>query len=779
MKKALLLLTCFTTVFAWSQNVQVDAQSYTPQQLIEDILIGSDCITDVVVTNVVGGDFNGNDESYGYFDASGSNFPFANGLVLSTGRSQNVEGPNDSLSDDDAPGWIGDEDLERVLQESETLNATIIEFDFLSNYASQISFRYVFASEEYQEGNSNTCQYSDLFGFLIRPTNQQEYENIALVPDTTTPIKVTTVHSGIPGNSGCDPINESYFGSWNDTNAPINFNGQTKVLRAVANVLPNVTYHVKLVIADHINYRYDSAVFLEAGSFQLSTDLGPNRLIANDNALCENDIYTLTSSVPGSANATYTWFKDGVELIGETNPTLQVSAPGTYSLELYNGINCTFYGEVVIEYSPDPTVSNTTLINCDIDLDGYTTYNLFDTVNDITLGDNTLNVVNFFELLTDANQNNNPIPNSNSYSNTSILQTVFARVENRNGCFSIAEVLLDISNNSVTLPDFETCDDNNDGYITFYVSEISSFIQSQNNVPTGSSITLYESETDLINQANPISGSFENSNPNQQTLWVQITNNGNCYAYSTIDLVVNPIPELEPDESLFYCLNSSPSTINLNAGVTNGNPNSFTYEWFRNGTSLNINNSRIAINEVGNYSVTVMHPSGCSTSRSIVVEASNLAIITNIAVEEASYNNSITITVEGEGDYEYALDGVRYQENNSFTFLPPGFYTVYVRDKNGCGIVTEETAILGFPKFFTPNGDGDNDTWQPLGVSQKNAGMRVLIFDRYGKLLKEIDGNDYGWDGQLNGQNLTSADYWYLAILPNGKEFRGHFALVR
>lgn len=777
MKKALFFLVFLSTWYTWSQNVQVDTQLYSPQQLIEDILIGSDCITDVVVTNVIGGDFNGTDESYGYFDASGSNFPFSNGLVLSTGRSQNVEGPNDSLSDDDAPGWVGDEDLERALQESETLNATIIEFEFRSAFESQISFRYVFASEEYQEGNNNTCQYSDLFGFLIKPANQSEYENIALVPDTTTPIKVTTVHSGIPG--GCDPINEDYFGSWNDSNAPINFNGQTKVLRAVANVNPNVTYNVKLVIADHINYRYDSAVFLEAGSFQLSTDLGPNRLIANDNALCENDTLTLSSSVPGTVNSTYTWYRNGMELIGETNSTLDVSSPGTYNLELYNGVNCTFYGEVVIEYSPNPVVSDTTLINCDIDLDGYTTYNLFDAVTDITLGDNALNVTNFFELAVDANQNNSPIPNPNSYSNSSVLQTVYARIENRNGCHSIAEVLLDIANNIVALTDYETCDDNNDGYATFNANDIENFIQSQNTVPAGSNITLYESEADMISQSNPINGTFENSNPNMQTLHVAISNAGNCYAFSTIDLIVNPIPELEADENLLYCLNSFPDTITLNAGVLNGSPNSFTYEWFRNGTDLNLNSSQISVNEVGSYSVTVTHPSGCSNTRTSIVEASNLATITNIDVQEVSNNNSITITVSGEGEYEYALNDGMYQDSNSFMFLSPGFYTVYVRDKNGCGVVSEETAILGFPKFFTPNGDGDNDTWKPLGVSQKNADMRILIFDRYGKLIKEINTNHYGWDGQLNGQNLTSTDYWYVAILPNGKEYRGHFALVR
>ncbi len=777
MKNSLFLIFFLATLVSWSQNVQVDAQRYSPQELIEDILIGSDCISNVVVTNVVGGDFNGSDESFGYFEASGSNFPFANGIVLSTGRSQNVQGPNDSLSDDDASGWVGDQDLENALNESATINATIIEFDFISSFASQVSFRYLFASEEYQEGNNNTCQYSDLFGFLIRRTDEQDYRNIALLPDNRTPIKVTTVHSGIPG--GCDPINENYFESWNSTNAPINFNGQTKVLRAVADIIPNITYHVKLVIADHINYRYDSAVFLEAGSFQLSTDLGPNLLLTNNNALCENESYIITSSVPGTSNPTYKWFKDGVELIGETDPTLEVSESGVYSLELYNGINCTFYGEVVIEYSLDPLVSDTTLINCDIDLNGFTTYNLFEANNAIIIGDNTLDVANFYESELNADQDNNPIPNPTTYDNTSILQTVFARVENDNGCFSVAEIILDIANNQVILDTYETCDDNNDGFATFNTSDIEIFIQQQNMVPAGSIIRLYESQVDMINQSNPITGSFENSEPHSQILHVQISNNGNCYAFSTLIIQVNPIPELEPDENQIYCLNSYPNTITLDAGVLNANPTSYNYEWFRNTTNLNLNNSQISVNEIGNYSVTVTHPRGCFKSRLITVEASNEATITTINTQEVSNNNSITVLVSGEGDYEYTLNDGIYQDSNTFSFLAPGFYTVYVRDKNGCGVISEETAILGFPKFFTPNGDGENDTWQPLGVSFKNTGMRVKVFDRYGKLIKEIGANDFGWNGQFNGQNLISTDYWYLAVLPNGKEYRGHFALVR
>lgn len=186
MKNYIVLLIFFSFYFSFTQNVQVASQLYTPQQLIENILINSDCISNVNVTNVVGGNFSNTDQSYGYFDATGTTFPMLNGIVLSTGQLQNVNGPNTSLSDDDAPNWSGDSDLEYVLNESNTYNATILEFDFTS-VANQISFRYIFASEEYQEGNPNTCQYSDLFGFLIRPVNEQQYENIALIPNSQTP----------------------------------------------------------------------------------------------------------------------------------------------------------------------------------------------------------------------------------------------------------------------------------------------------------------------------------------------------------------------------------------------------------------------------------------------------------------------------------------------------------------------------------------------------------------------------------------------------------------
>lgn len=769
----LLILFFLLSGISFGQNVQTDATTYTPQQLIEDILIDSNCIENVVVTNVIGGDFNNTDQSYGYFDATSTTFPFQRGVVLSTGRLANVQGPNNTLSDDDAPNWIGDTDLEHELQEQNTLNATVIEFEFTA-VADRISFRYIFASEEYQENNPNTCEYSDLFGFLIRPINQQQYTNIAVVPNTMEPVKVTTVHPDIP--NGCPATNETYFGSWNNTTAPINFNGQTAVLTATADVIPNNTYHVKLVIADEQNYRYDSAVFLEAGSFELNTNLGPDRLVATNNPLCENETTTLDATQPG--NNTYKWFKDGVELLTETNPTLLVSDAGTYNVEVTLSNNCISYGEINIEYTTNPIVSNTTIIECDPNADGLTTYNLTESyvTSAITNNDNSLVISNYFLSNNDATQNNNPINTPSTFSNTITNQIVYARVENQYGCFTIAEISLQTSNSNIVLAPVEMCDDiTNDGIASFDLTQIQQQIEPL--VPANSVITFYDSLNALFNLGTPLTNNYQNATPYNDIIYAEVILNNDCAAIVEIPLVVYDIPELLHDESVNYCLNNYPATITLNSGAVNiPSLSNYTYLWSTGETSPTID-----INTVGTYTVTVTNQNNCSNSRTITVLPSNIATINDIIIEEASTNNTITVLVSGEGDYEFALDYFgSYQDSNVFTNVTPGFHTVFIRDKNGCGIVEEVVSVLGFPKFFTPNNDGFNDTWQLYGVnSQFNQGTSVTIFDRYGKLISSFDNNSIGWDGTLNGKRLPSSDYWFVAKLPNGKEYRGHFALVR
>ena len=773
MKNLFTSLSLLLTFVSFSQNIQVDSQTYTPQQLIEDILIDSDCIENVVVTNVIGGNFNNTDQSYGYFDATNTSFPFSRGIVLSTGRLANVPGPNNTLSDDDAPNWFGDADLEFELQEQNTLNATIIEFEFTA-VADRISFRYIFASEEYQENNPNTCEYSDLFGFLIRPASQQQYTNIAVVPNTSTPVKVTTVHPDIPG--GCPAQNETYFGSFNGANAPINFNGQTAILTATHDVIPNKTYHVKLVIADEQNYRYDSAVFLDAGSFELNTNLGPDRLLATNNPLCENETITLDATQPGINS--YRWFKDGVELLTETNPTLNVIDAGHYQVEVTLGNTCISYGEITIEYSNNPVVSNTQIIECDPNSDGLTTYNLTENyvTSAITNNDNNLSVTAYFTNTIDASQNTNAIINPSEFNNTIPGQIVFASVENEFSCSTIVQITLQTSSNIINIAPIEVCDDiSNDGIANFDLDYLRSFIAPL--VPVNSSIEFYTSINDIFNNTPPLNSAYENLNrPYSDSIFAEVITNNGCFSIIEVPLVVYDIPELAVDETVFYCLNEYPTTITLENGAINIPVNSnYTYSWDTGEITPTID-----VNAPGEYVVTVTNENNCSNSRTITVAPSNTATIDDIVVVEATPNNSVTIEVSGEGDYEYSLDLGPYQDSNHFSNVAAGFRSAYVRDKNGCGVTEQLISVLGFPKFFTPNGDGYKDTWQLYGVnSQFNQGTVITVFDRFGKLIKTFTNNSPGWDGTLNGKSLPTSDYWFVAKFADGKEYRGHFTLKR
>lgn len=760
-----------------SQNIQVDWTTYTPQELIEDILIDSDCIEDVIVTNVVGGNFGTADLSYGYFDGSGSSFPFQRGIVLSTGKLVNTEGPNNSLSDDDAPNWIGDADLENSLNESQTINATIIEFDFKS-IASQISFKYLFASEEYQATGDGTCQYSDLFGFLIRPINDTEYTNIALVPNTNTPVKVTTVHPDIP--NGCPPVNEFYFESFNGTVSPINFNGQTKVMTATADIIPNETYHVKLVIADHINYRYDSAVFLEAGSFELSVDLGNDFLLSNNTALCENDTHLLDATQPGINNG-YQWYKDGNILLVETNPTYTVVDAGLYTVEVTLGNSCIAYGDIIVEYAPNPMVFDSTLIECDLDQDGLTKYNLFDAQDDITNGDAYLQITDFFFNLIDAQQDSSPISNPTEFENSIPLQVVYARVVAPTNCISIATLTLDIARNNVNVPPQIACNETDiSGISEFILDDITASFQSQ--IPASAIVNYYKTEDEAFYETPKLTSPYKNTNPFIDEIVVKITDNNQCYAISIVPLIVFDSPKLLEDQELHYCTDTYPITIKLFAGVLSGPPINYAYQWFYNGVSTGITTYFIDVNEVGNYTVDVTDTNNCTVSRTITVLGSTSAIIDDILIEEGTYNNTVTINVSGDGNYEYTLDNPfgDYQDSNVITNVFPGFHTVYVKDKNGCAIVSEEISVLGFPRFFTPNNDGANDTWQALGVdSNNNSDINIQIFDRFGKILKTLSAQSDGWNGTYNGAILPSSDYWYVAYLSDGRIYRGHFTLKR
>ena len=122
-----------------------------------------------------------------------------------------------------------------------------------------------------------------------------------------------------------------------------------------------------------------------------------------------------------------------------------------------------------------------------------------------------------------------------------------------------------------------------------------------------------------------------------------------------------------------------------------------------------------------------------------------------------------------------------FQTSNVFVNVPLGYNTITIIDQNGCAQITREVLVIDAPKHMSPNGDGDFDTWHIVGV-QTLPGTVIHIFDRYGKLLKEIGSNTPGWDGTFNGNLMPAGDYWYVAnVIQNGERFqiKGHFALKR
>lgn len=174
----------------------------------------------------------------------------------------------------------------------------------------------------------------------------------------------------------------------------------------------------------------------------------------------------------------------------------------------------------------------------------------------------------------------------------------------------------------------------------------------------------------------------------------------------------------------------------------------------------------------------------CAFSKEFEVIASSSAIIENIIKESDGFAFSIIAEVSGSGIYEFSLDGENYQDIPQFFNLPQGFYTLYVRDKGGCGVVEEDFRLAyppkGFPPYFSPNGDGYNDYWNyvrpilnPLPIE------KIYIYDRYGKVLAIIGPATEGWDGRYKNVPMPSDGYWYKAFTRDGREIRGYFSLVR
>ena len=395
------------------------------------------------------------------------------------------------------------------------------------------------------------------------------------------------------------------------------------------------------------------------------------------------------------------------------------------------------------------------------------------------------------------------LPLGSPFSNSvPFSQIIYARVYNSlTGCAN------GISNfNAIVNPEPTTenasnlsyCDDDSDGDDTngfvqnidldSQITDILGPLQD----PDDFNVTFHETQMDATDGTDALSSPYTNTTANQQTIYVRVENKdtGCVNDDFTFDVIVNPLPKFKVTSPQIVCLSGPPLTLFIE------NPDAvYDYVW----TAPNGEESfgeEITITSGGLYTVTATttNGTGCTRTREIQVNESIVATITeaDVTIVDDSDNNSITIdpTNLGIGDYQYALineNGLQtaFQDIPVFENLSGGFYTIVVQDKNGCRPDANLiVSVIEYPKFFTPNNDGINDTWAIKGANSTfYPSAQINIFNRFGKIVAQIDVDNPGWDGTYGGKRLPSDDYWFSIMLVdrngNARERKGNFSLLR
>ncbi len=250
------LLKCFTFLLAFAvisgeTNAQLTVSNATVQYLVENIFLGKG----VTVSNIT---YTGSANAVGYFQFFGPHNGIERGILLTTGNISNAPGPNNNSGAGSGSGSAGIPDL-NPLTTGSTTDGAMIEFDFVAS-ETEVNFRYIFASEEYPEFSGSP--FNDVFAFFISGPGITGTKNIALIPNSTTPIAINNVNNGAANSGPC--TNCEYYVQ--NTSNIIQYDGHTTVLTAASSVIPCQTYHLKIAIADVGDPAFDSGVFLSAES---------------------------------------------------------------------------------------------------------------------------------------------------------------------------------------------------------------------------------------------------------------------------------------------------------------------------------------------------------------------------------------------------------------------------------------------------------------------------------------------------------------------------------
>ncbi|GGI58203.1 hypothetical protein GCM10011444_25120 [Winogradskyella haliclonae] len=455
--------------------------------------------------------------------------------------------------------------------------------------------------------------------------------------------------------------------------------------------------------------------------------------------------------------------------------------------------------EILVNPLPDDSVVVADFFECENNTDFIFDFDLDTKIDEILNGQDPMNfTVSYHETQLDADNLTNPLPSL--YTNTSNPQPIFVAITNNTTGCSISTISFNIEVNEdvQALDDFyEECDvvGDNDGFTQFDLSSRSPIVLDGQD-PMSFSISYHFSFDDAFNDVDPLPLLYENFVVNTQVIYARVSNvirPAECFAISELTLQVNLLPIFDLDDEYILCLTSNNEAVVdvppvLDTGLSDTD---YAFEWRLDGTVLPAQTSSSLIpTQGGVYDVTVTDISTsmvtmCQNFDSAVVTESGIPDTFDVEVTSQAFtgNNMIIATATGNSTYEYSLDNGPWELVGEFEDVNGGDHVVAARDILGCGIVYRTVTVIDYPKFFTPNGDGNNDTWNIEGINTQPSAT-IYIYDRYGKLLKQLSPTSPGWDGTFNGNRMPSSDYWFTLeyVEPTNNEsrtFSAHFSLKR
>ncbi|GEN70220.1 hypothetical protein CLA01_02920 [Chryseobacterium lathyri] len=657
---------------------------YSITQLVKDVLIsGGACSTSNVSNVTVSPNLSINDpgRSWGFFNKGTTAFPFAKGIVLSTGYAAKAGNSYQGILSDGL-NTFGDTDLAAALgiNNGELRDATYIEFDFVPA-STEVTFRYLFASKEYAPAFQFACTKSDGFALLLKKATDPNYTNLAVLPNGAGPVSVTNIHPAISGSSGCGPINEQYFAGINNPIVETNFDGRTVPLTAKATVIPGQTYHFKMVLADFSDRSYDSAVFLEAGSFDIGVKiLDPAGVQLPDTVyMCDNAPQTFTASVQ-VPNVTYQWFLNNNPIPGQTGASYTATQPGVYSVQVFiQGNTCPGTGTITVVGGTSPTVQNATLTACYAA--GNATFNLpsADASISTTPGATFTYYLNQADALAG---NANTIPSPATYSSPG-GQTVYVRVKN-GFCFKVAELQLIKAPQmtaSILPPAVLTC-----------ASSQTTLDASASVYPAGSTFNWTTTGGNIVSGGNTLTPVI--NAPGTYTLTISKTYQPGpvtCTAVANVTVTGDSAPPVTG-------LTASKTQICSGESVTLTASGGTTYNW--TGLPGTGNTQTVSPTATTTYTVSAVGANGCVSQNpaTITIEVSQPITVQN-AILHKCYAPGLTydlttaqsqITSAGAGvTFTYYINQADALAGNAnfiaapTTYSPPGNQTIYVLVKNG------------------------------------------------------------------------------------------------